>query len=47
MVSVLAFDSDDPRSNPAEVYSFYSVKTLIEKNEKRQKETRVGPFYEV
>ena len=25
VVSVLAFYSDDPSSNPAEVYSFYSV----------------------
>ena len=28
VVSMLAFDSDDPSSNPAEVYSFYSVYCL-------------------
>ena len=28
VVSVLAFQSDDPRSNPAEVLSFYSVNCL-------------------
>jgi len=33
MVSTLAFYSDDPSSNPAGVYSFYSV-ILVEKNEK-------------
>ena len=43
MVSVLAFYSDDPSSNSAEVYSF-SVKFVFEKNENKQKEARVGPF---
>ena len=28
MVSMLAFYSDDPSSNPTEVYSFYSVNCL-------------------
>ena len=41
MVSVLAFYSDDPDSNPPEVYSFYSVK-LFEKNENKQKEHGKG-----
>ena len=41
MVSVLAFYSDDPDSNPPEVYSFYSVK-LFEKNENKQKRAREG-----
>ena len=43
VVSVLAFYSDDPSSNPAEVYNF-SVKIIIEKNENKQKRGRVGPF---
>ena len=34
VVSVLAFYSDDPSSNPAEVYNF-SVKIVIEKNENK------------
>ena len=33
MVSVLAFNSDDPRSNPAEAYSF-SVKYVFENKQK-------------
>ena len=36
---MLAFYSDDPSSNPAEVYNF----TVAEKN-KQQKEARVGLF---
>ena len=35
VVSLLAFYSDDPSPNPAEVYSFYSK--LFEKNENKQK----------
>ena len=31
VVSVLAFFSDDPSSNPAEVYRFYSVNCLKER----------------
>ena len=41
VVSVLAFYSDDPSSNPAEAYSF-SCKIVFEKNKNKQKESRVG-----
>ena len=44
VVSMLALYSDDPSSNPAEVYNF-SVKIVIEKNENKQKEAGVGPFF--
>ena len=44
MVSVLTFYSDDPSSNPAETYSF-SIKFVLEKNENKQKEAVVGPFF--
>ena len=37
MVSVLAFNSDNPSSNPAEAYSF-SVKIVFEKKRIKQKE---------
>ena len=43
VVSVFAFYSNDPSSNPAEAYSF-SVKFSFEKNKNKQKESRVGPF---
>ena len=43
VVSVLAFYSDDPSSNPAEVYNF-SVKLLL-KRTKIKKEAGVGPFF--
>ena len=43
MVSVLAFYSDDPSSNPTEAYSF-SVKFVFEKNKNKQKEAGVGPL---
>ena len=43
VVSVLAFYSDDPSSNPAETCSF-SVKLVFEKNENKQREARVGPL---
>ena len=43
VVSVLPLYSDDPSSNPAEVYSF-SVKFVFEKNENKQKEVWVGPL---
>ena len=43
MVSVLAFYSDDPSSNPTEVYNF-SVKLLLEITKINKKEDRVGPF---
>ena len=42
-VRVLGFYSDDPSSNPADVYSF-SVKFVLEKNENKQKEAGVRPF---
>ena len=44
MVSVLAFYSDDPSSIPAEVYNFF-CKIVVEKNENKQKEAGVGPFF--
>ena len=44
VVSVLAFYSDDPISNPAEAYSF-SVKFVLQKNENKQKEAGVGPCF--
>ena len=45
MVSMLAFCSDDPSSNPADVYSF-SVKFVIEnKGTKQNKEAEDGPFF--
>ena len=44
VVSVLAFYSDDPSSNPADAYSF-SVQIVFEKNENKQKEAWVGPFF--
>ena len=43
VVSLLAFYSDDPSSNPAEGY-FFSVKVVFEKNENKQKEDVFGPF---
>ena len=43
VVSVLAFYSVDPSSNPTVAYSF-SVKFVVEKNENKQKEASVGPF---
>ena len=42
VVSILAFYSDDPSSNPAEAYSFF-CKLVFEKNKNKQKD-RVGPF---
>ena len=44
VVSVLAFYSDDPCSNPAEVYNL-SVKMLLKRTKINKKETRVGPFF--
>ena len=32
MVNMLAFNSDNPSSNPAEGYSFFSEKFVFEKN---------------
>ena len=37
------FYSDDPSSNPAEVYNFF-CKVVIENNKYRQNEAGVGPF---
>ena len=36
VVSVLAFNSNDPSSNPAEAYSFF-CNIVFEKNENKQK----------
>ena len=44
VVSVLAFYSDDPSSNPAEVYNF-SVKLLLKRTKINGKEAGVGPFF--
>ena len=44
MVSVLAFYSDDPSLNPAEVYNF-SVKLLLKRTKINKKEAGVGPFF--
>ena len=41
VVSVIAFYSDDPGSTPAVL----SVKFVFEKNENKQKEAGLGPFF--
>ena len=41
--SVLAFYSDDPSSNPAEVYNF-SVKLILKRTKINKKEAGVGPL---
>ena len=46
VVSVFAFYSDDPSSNPADVYSF-SVKFVFEKNENKQKEAGLAHFLRI
>ena len=46
MVSVRAFYYNYLRSNPASLYSLYSVK-LLEQNENKQKEAGIGPFIKV
>ena len=46
VVSVLAFYSHDPSSNPAAIYSF-SLKFVFEKNENNQKGAGVGPFKKI
>ena len=43
VVSVLAFDSDDPSLSPAEAYSL-SVKFVFEKNENKQKSLKIQLF---
>ena len=40
LVSVLAFYTDDPRSNPAEAYRFFS-----EKKESKEKEAGVAHLF--
>ena len=44
VVSVLAFYSDDPSSNPAKVYKF-SVKLLLKRTKINKKEAGVDPFF--
>ena len=41
---MLAFYSHDPSSNPVETYVF-SVEFVSDKNENKQKEAGVGPFF--
>ena len=43
VVSVVAYYSDDPSSNPADAYSF-SVKFVFKKNENKQKRPRLAHF---
>ena len=43
VVSVRTFYSDDQSSNSVVVYNF-TVKIVVEKNENKQKEARIGPF---
>ena len=45
VVSVLAFYSDDPSSNPAE--AILIVKFVLDKNENKQKEAGVGQFKKI
>ena len=44
VVSVLAFYSDDPSSNPAEAYSFFCNIVFV-KNRNKEKEAGVGLLY--
>ena len=44
VVSVCAFYSDDPSSNPSEAYSFF-CKIVFEKNENKQKEAGIITFF--
>ena len=44
MVSVLAFYSDNPSSNPAEVHNF-SVKLLLKRTKINKKRPGFGPFF--
>ena len=44
MVSVLTCCSNDPSTNPADVYSFF-VKFVFEKNENKQKGPGLAPFF--
>ena len=42
-VNVLAFNSDDPSSNPAKVYNS-SVEIVVGKDKNEEKEVGVGPL---
>ena len=44
VVSVVAFYSDEPSSNPVEAYSFF-CKMVFEKNENKQKEAGTGSSF--
>ena len=44
VVSVVAFYSDEPSSNPVEAYSFF-CKMVFEKNENKQKEAGTGASF--
>ena len=44
MVSVLVLYSDDPSSNPTEVYIFSVQLLLLKRNKIKYKEAGVGPF---
>ena len=46
VVSVLAFQSDDLSLTPVGVYIF-SVKSVLDKKENKQKEARVGPIFDI
>ena len=46
MVSVLAFNSDDPSSNPAGVYNFSCINCCW-KERNKQKEAGNGPFLKI
>ena len=45
VVRVHALYFDNPRSNPADTYSFFPVKFAFEKNENKQKEVGIDPFF--
>ena len=44
VVSVQAFNSNDPSTKSRRSLQFFSVKLLAEKNENKQKKAGVGPF---
>ena len=44
LVSVLAFYSDNPSSNPSDTYSFF-CKFVFQKKENKQKEAGFGSFF--
>ena len=45
MVSVVAFNSVDPITNPAEAYNFFCK--MLEMNENKHKGGGVGPFLNI